>query len=259
MDTKKVYSKKMLQTYRIFSIIGLLIELFCIINIFKEEYPLTPYFPFFLTTERFIVLLLDMLCFFLFIVLIFKPHKFEFISLMSFSYAIGILACSIEYEVNIMSFFMYILGVSCLLFRGFYNKKTKFKVIITVVFYFALLTTQIRFSLYLFFEYILAVFGYGLVFAISLFFLIEHFNQKKGSQTVAENKILDLSQYPDLSERDKLWLHKVQSDAKYETIAKESNVSLGTMKNRMHQIFKIIDVPDRISFLSIYGGYTIKD
>lgn len=70
---------------------------------------------------------------------------------------------------------------------------------------------------------------------------------------------MDLSQFPELTDRDKLWIHKVQSDAKYETIAKESNVSLGTMKNRMHQIFKIIDVPDRISFLSVYGGYTIKD
>lgn len=259
MDTKKVYSKKMLQTYRIFSIVGLLIELFCIINIFGEEYPLTPYYPFLLTAERFFSLLQDIIAFFLFIFLIIKPHKFEYFSFMSFAYAIGIITSSNGYQINIMGFFMYLLGVSCLLFRGFYIKKSKLKVIITIAFYFLLTVTQIRFSVFLFLDYLLHSVGYGLVFSITFFFFTEYAKQKNIKKDETVTKILDLSQFPELTDRDKLWLHKVQSDAKYETIAKESNVSLGTMKNRMHQIFKIIDVPDRISFLSIYGGYTIKD
>lgn len=260
MDTKKLYSKKMLHTYRIFSIIGLIIS---VINVFfdiKEEFPLSPYFPFFLTAETFFNFIQNVICSFTFIVLIFKPQKFEYISIMSFLYTIQIIVLE-DNSNNIMGLFMYLLGISSFLIRGFFKKNRKLKYILSAILYLLLCTAKLRFGYYIFIHYLIQTLGFSLVFAITLFFILEYFNQqvKKVDNQNTQQNILDLSQFPELTDRDKLWIHKVQSDAKYETIAKESNVSLGTMKNRMHQIFKIIDVPDRISFLSVYGGYTIKD
>lgn len=260
MDTKKLYSKKMLHTYRIFSIVGLIISLITIFFDIKDEYPLSKFFPFFLTIENFFGVIQNIICAIMFIILIIKPQKFEYISVMSFTYTVQIIAFE-DSSTNIMGMFMYILGISSFLIRGFFKKNKKLKYIIFIILYFLLCTTKIRFGYYVFIDYLIQTLGYSLVFAIILFFILEYFNQqiKKADNQITQQNILDLSQFPELTARDKLWIHKVQSDAKYETIAKESNVSLGTMKNRMHQIFKIIDVPDRISFLAVYGGYTIKD
>lgn len=260
MDTKKLYSKKMLHTYRIFSMFGLIISIITVFFDIKNEYPLSHYFPFFLTSENFFTFAQNVICFFIFLVLVFKPQKFEYISIISFLYTIQIIVLE-DNSNNIMGLFMYLLGISSFLIRGFFKKNMKLKFTLAIIIYFLLCTTKLRFGYYIFINYLIQTFGYSLVFAITLFFIFEYNNQqiKKTENQNTQQNILDLSQFPELTDRDKLWIHKVQSDAKYETIAKESNVSLGTMKNRMHQIFKIIDVPDRISFLSVYGGYTIKD
>ena len=68
----------------------------------------------------------------------------------------------------------------------------------------------------------------------------------------------DLSQYPGLTTRDKEWLRDILKEKRYEEIATASGVTVGTLKNRMHQIFNIVGVEDRISLLATYGGYEVK-
>ena len=46
--------------------------------------------------------------------------------------------------------------------------------------------------------------------------------------------------------------------SKYEEIAGDSGITVGTLKNRMHQIFNIVGIEDRIQLLATYGGYEVK-
>ena len=71
-------------------------------------------------------------------------------------------------------------------------------------------------------------------------------------------RVWDLSQYSGLTSRDKEWLKQILEEKRYEEIAKDSDVTVGTLKNRMHQIFSIVGITDRISLLATYGGYEVK-
>lgn len=68
------------------------------------------------------------------------------------------------------------------------------------------------------------------------------------------DKILDLSAFPDLTIRDTEWIELILKETKYETIARKYNLSEGTVKNNFARIFKILNVSDRIHFMSVYGG-----
>jgi len=69
---------------------------------------------------------------------------------------------------------------------------------------------------------------------------------------------LDLSEYPDLTERDKEWIELALSQEKYDSIARRYNLSPNYAKKRKRVIFKILEVPDRLSVISEYSGYIVK-
>jgi DNA-binding CsgD family transcriptional regulator len=71
-------------------------------------------------------------------------------------------------------------------------------------------------------------------------------------------RVWDLSQYPELTKRDKEWLKQILEEKRYEEIAADSGITVGTLKNRMHQIFNIVGIDDRISLLATYSGYEVK-
>ena len=97
--------------------------------------------------------------------------------------------------------------------------------------------------------------GYGLVFLVTLFFTANFLKIVHAKKTA---RIWDLSQFPELTQRDKEWLKQIIEEKRYEEIAKDSGVTVGTLKNRMHQIFNIVGIEDRISLLGTYGGYEVK-
>ena len=97
--------------------------------------------------------------------------------------------------------------------------------------------------------------GYGLTCLAAIFFTVNFLKIICESKTA---RILDLSQYPELTLRDKEWLRDIIEEKKYEDIARDSGITIGTLKNRMHQIFLVIGVEDRIQLLATYGGYEVK-
>ena len=66
--------------------------------------------------------------------------------------------------------------------------------------------------------------------------------------------VIDISTFPDLTIRDAEWIELILRETKYETIARKYNLSEGTVKNNFARIFRILNVSDRIHFLSVYGG-----
>lgn len=72
------------------------------------------------------------------------------------------------------------------------------------------------------------------------------------------NCVLDLTLFPDLTQRDREWIEMALSQEKYDTIARQYNLSPNYVKNRMRIIFKILEVPDRLALIAKYSGYDVK-
>lgn len=181
-----------------------------------------------------------------------SPNKFGLISIVTFLYALVIIVFDIN---NPMGMLMYFLGVFTLMARGFLNKNKKKKLIIFALIYIVLNFTKIRFGMDVFASEIINVLGYSFVMTMSYFFLQFFFRCENEDEE--KNHILDLSIYPELKKRDADWLFCVQKKIKYETIAIESQMNIGSVKNRMKVVFDVLQVGDKTGFLNKYSDYEI--
>ncbi len=182
------------------------------------------------------------------------PVKIEFLAIVTFIYAVEILV-STPFNQSIMGFMMYILTCAIFFSRGYFRKKRFTKITCAVILYFLLFATQLRFGREDFVKALFMLAEYSfLLFLIIFFYYIYLRNQGKSPL----EKFLDLSLYPELSDRDKEWIELILKETKYSTIAKQYNITEGTVKNRMRFIFKTLDVSDRIGFMATFGGFQLK-
>ena len=239
-----LFSKHMLLVYRCISIIAeILISVFTIYTLAYGIFTFSD-FHFYINLVAFALVL----CAVIF------PMKIEFLAASSFIYSMEILLTT-SLNKNLLGFMLYILTCAILFSRGFFRKNRIAKTIASVIFFFAIFATQLRFGTSEFLKslFILAEYSF-VIFLIILFYYLYLRNQGKSPI----EKILDLSQFPDLTERDKEWIELILQETKYITIASQYNVTEGTVKNRMRVIFRILDVSDRIGFMATFGGYEIK-
>ncbi len=182
------------------------------------------------------------------------PVKIEFLATVTLVYAVEILITTPLRE-NLMGFMMYVLTCAILFSRGFFRKNRMMKIILSIIIFFGLFATQLRFGADVFVESIFVLAEYAfVVFLIILFYYLYLRNQGKSPI----EKELDLSLFPELTERDKEWIELILQETKYSTIASQYKITEGAVKNRMRLIFKTLDVSDRIGFMATYGGFTIK-
>ncbi|OJF76795.1 MAG: hypothetical protein BKP49_04300 [Treponema sp. CETP13] len=184
----------------------------------------------------------------IFLYLCFNPLKFELYGFVSFLYSSELI---IDVPTCQMSVCMYILCIVTLYVRGLLKTHTERKITGIILIYIALLCTEIRFGLPIFINSAVTKTGYLLVIAIIILFLFEKVRNLK---ELSEPQILNLTKYPNLTERDKEWIKIVLSDLKYTYIALNYNLKEGTVRNQMRKIYKELNVPDRIGFLSQFSG-----
>lgn len=258
MDNNQKYSKSAKSLLRFFCILGIVAEILnnLIIHInagFIIQVPdITDIYAFF--SSDFYSAILNSICLVIFIILFFIPAKYELFSLIAFLYSFKIIIFNTVAESPI-GFLLYLLGVSCLLYKNFYKKHTCQKIILSILLYLCLVSTNLKFGLNVFVSSLIKTLEYGVVFLSTVFFVVNFLKIIHIKKTA---RVWDLSNYPELTERDKEWLRDILEEKKYEDIAKESGITVGTLKNRMHQIFNIIGINDRISLLATYGGYEVK-
>lgn len=200
--------------------------------------------------DFFIYLLIE-----IFIILnIIFPQKIEFLSFAAFIFSYKQLYTSTLHR-HPEGFVLYIAACAILFARGFFRKNKWKKVAFLSVIFAAFLFSQIRFG---YIEFLKSFFAflcyYFLLFVIILFYYL--YLRDHGKSTL--EKYLDLSSYPELSDRDKEWLELVLKETKYSTIAAEYDVTEGTVKNRMRFIYKVLQVSDRIGLMATYGGFILK-
>ncbi|MBP5520312.1 MAG: hypothetical protein J6X84_07025 [Treponema sp.] len=257
MEEKKTYSRASMNLIRFFCIIGIVVEVLCVIRLFlRSEFTLGFYeiktaADFF--TSDFCLFVIDSFSFLIFVILLFVPKNFVLFALVAFIYSFKIIAVETVSE-NPIGLLLYMLGVSCLIYKGVYRKFMGFKIFFTIFFYLGLVSFSFRFGLLCLINSLIITLGYGLTFLATLFFVVNFLKIIYVKRTA---RIWNLSQYPELTERDKEWLKQILDEKRYEEIAKESGITVGTLKNRMHQIYSIVGIEDRISLLATYGGYEV--
>lgn len=181
------------------------------------------------------------------------PHLVELLSVVSFMFSVYLLTEYPFFEKP-AAVLLYALASAILFSRGYYHKFRTGKIILTVAVFAGMFTMQLRFGNTVFLKSLVTLLWHmAITFLILLFYYLYLRNHGKARI----EKILDLTQFTELTARDKEWLRLVQKETKYDTIAATWNVTTGTVKNRMRIIFDIIGVSDRIGFMAVYGGFEL--
>ena len=258
MTAKTKYSHASQNLIRFFCTIGIIVEVLCILRLFlRSDFTLGFYdiknVTDFLISDLFLEMI-DSASFIIFVILLFVPEQIELFAIIAWIYSFKIIALETVVE-NPVGLLLFILGISTLLFKGCYRKHTHLKCTLTVVLYMGLVCCSFRFGILCFINSMVITLGYGLAFLATVFFTV---NYLRIIYVKINTRVWDLSQYKELTNRDKEWLRQILDERRYDEIAKDSGITVGTLKNRMHQIFNIIGIEDRISLLATYGGYEVK-
>ena len=253
-----VFSKSSKNLIRFFCIDGIVVELLGILRLFLRT-GFTLQVQEITNLQTFLVsdlnmAIVDLISLVFFIIVLFVPKHFVLFSIISFLYSFKILLVDtvVKYPIGQL---LYLMGTSCLVFLGVFRYHRNPKVIATVLINYILIGSNIRFGLDVLINSLIYAIGYTLVFFVTLFFAANFF---RFLYVTKHTKVWDLSQYPELTNRDKEWLKQILEERRYEEIAADSGVTVGTLKNRLHQVFNIVGIDDRISLLATYSGYEIK-
>ena len=249
MKQKKI-SKRFKKIYRIIGIFGIILLTvstisklihFCLYGFTETQTEI----------EFYASLLVNTISIILFILIVIKPERLEFCSIISFVYMIEILVLNCH---NIMSVLMAILCIITLNIRGFFIRKKTLKISLFVLSYLVALLTEIRFSFTSFFETFMMNLGAFFVLTVCALMVQKQFELIK-NQSISQ--ILDLTKYEDLSDQDKEIIRHIKEGQKYDWIAGYLKISTPTLKRYVKRIFEIIDVIDLIDFHAKYSATTI--
>ena len=136
--------------------------------------------------------------------------------------------------------------------RGFFNCHKRLKIAGLVLFYLITVLFYLRPGWDFFLSQLLDILQILMVTGCIIFIMFEYMK----AQSVPD-KVLNIAEYPETTERDAKWLTLVQQGVKYEAIAIDYELTLGTVQNRLNKIYHILETGDRIGFLSIYSNAQI--
>ncbi|MCR5061890.1 MAG: hypothetical protein K6A89_01260 [Treponema sp.] len=146
------------------------------------------------------------------------------------------------------------LAIVLLWVRGFFNYHKAIKIISLSLFYLITVLLYLRSGWAFFSKQLLDILQILLISFCIIFIIYEY--MKAQSQNI-KDKILNIAEFPETTERDAKWLTLVQQGVKYEAIAIDYELTLGTVQNRLNKIYHILETGDRIGFLSIYSNTQI--
>lgn len=189
-------------------------------------------------------------------ILIIFPSRIEIVGIISLFYCFFI---SIIEPFSIIPQFMFFLAYAIFLLRRFYITRTKLKTAVTIILYIVILILPSLFVEYEFWDVIFlkTAFTFGLIVFSFLISTYSADQQNKEPAPANSKKVLNIALYENLTERDSQWLNSILNNEKYESIAIDHNMSLGSVKNRLKIVFQTLQVGDRIGFLNKYSHYQI--
>jgi hypothetical protein len=155
---------------------------------------------------------------------------------------------------SITALSLHILGYLFLTRRGFFRTFLKTKVSVAALVALLAFATQFRYSVALLTEHCLQVFDFlVLVVIIVMIFYPELNNAWRRWKDSPIAMTLDPALF---SQQDVATLRKILVGDKYESIAHESDISVSTLKKRVHILYGKVGVQDRTDFMAKYSHYT---
>lgn len=196
--------------------------------------------------------LINIVAIIFFIIFFIYPQKLAIFSILAFKYGIEILLFEPQ---NIMGLFMFFLGVSTLYARGLYNRNRKIKFMLTTFILLCLILSEIRFGIKLFVRSLVEKSAFSFVFSCTFFFLQSNTVNTMDKQNM--NNKLDIQKFPKLKKRDAQWLAEILKRKKYQAIALDEKMSLGSVKNRLKFVFTELGVGDKQGFIAKFDNFEI--
>lgn len=251
-----IYTKKFMKTVSIFAIFASVLLTFrtgmrifdIIVN--YPEYEILPKGQFI----RYVSIIIGNLFFVgVFIFLIFSPQKFILIGLTALYFCIDNLLSNTQ--LPYMGIPMFTLCIATFAIRGFFLKNKKLKISIFAAFYIISLILPVFYDDN-FIEHLITKIAISFVMIIAIFFLIEYARQR-GSIQATKDKTLNIAYFKGLERSDMYLLEQVLDNKKYKEIAQNIHGSEGALRNKLSKIYKILEVGDRVGFLTIYSGYKL--
>ncbi|GEM_PF-2604425 len=246
-----MYSTEQIRLWRLLAIFGSILMAIAAIMLYRKLILLD---NFFYRKENefvpyFIIFIIDIFSFFAFVYLIFKPLSFTVYFAFSLYYTVS----TIIEGGNYTSFFFFIFTMLSAYRSGFLIKNIKRKVTASLILFFLLFVTQIRFGFDVFFESIIRIFALLLLLSVTAFMLSEEI--KKFIQSNQPSRLV-FDAYPSLSVRDRECLKAILKGEKFDYIASSNSLAPGTLRNRMRKLYKILGVADKTELLIRYNDYS---
>ena len=255
MASFNIYSKKNLKVIKILSLAILILISFTtpfkFYNLMHNEAA-----ALFSPSEIVITIVNFLLNLFLIIfsaILIKHPEKFFLIGIESLAWSI---CMSIFDSESMMSLIMLCVTFSTLLLRSNFLHIKKKAFLAFILLYLFELLIPLREGLSIFIEVFFEKIGTSILLGILLFFAYEYSKQKGINESV-KDKVLNLAQFKGIDRSDLYLLQDILANKKYKEIAHKIHGSEGALRNKLSKIYKILEVGDRIGFLTIYSGYKL--
>lgn len=239
---KTLYSKKFLLFVRLVSVLFSVYLIFNIIHAVKDVF-----FEHYLPCTIGLIFGTPSLIILLFI--FFHPERLSLFVPSLFYFGI---VNSIANSNPAFAIILFELGILILWIRGFFKTNKAIKITVIIVIYLVSLLSALRFGWKEFYPNLIEAIQILLITGSTIFLLYEYLKTQ-----AVKDKILNLAEYSELTERDSKWLELVQQGTKYEVIAIDYKLTLGTVQNRLNKIYRILETGDRIGFLSIYSNAKI--
>ena len=144
------------------------------------------------------------------------------------------------------------LAVILLWIRGFFRCHKTLKICGILLLYFGPFFSGLRFGKDFFFKRAFDTIQIIPITFCIIFILYEYMKTQN-----SKDKVLNIADFPDTTKRAAQWLELVQQGIKYEAIAIDFELTLGTVQNRLNKLYHILETGDRIGFLSIYSNAKI--
>lgn len=188
-----------------------------------------------------------------FVYLLFKPYRLEVMSYIAFVYCAVVL---LDRRDTPLAVNLFSVGMVALYCRGLLRRHPVVKALVSAAAFIFLTLLRLRFGT----DEFLAWLPDNLtqIFTFAVIFSLLHTGHELRKKAKPEPEVLRLSDYPELSDRDKEWIKLALDNTKYDTIAKEYDVTPGTVKNRMRAVYKILGVSDRLSMLVAFGKCQVE-
>ena len=241
-----IYSKKNQLLIKIISAFGIFV--FLIANIFEYNNLFT-FTDDYHRTRSTVGIILNFISIVLFFIVVLFPTKFEIFGVTVLYYSVWI---EITEPVSGIPLFLFLLSATIFLARGILYKHKRLRAVIFFAIYLFFVLLPLRYGWFTFCKSIVQNLSFTLASGAILFFF------SLVVQNAPIEKSLNLSNYEGLTKRDSEWLNAILNNEKYEAIAIDYHMNLGSVKNRFKVIFDTLEVGDKIGFLNKYSDYTIS-